>query len=503
MKLKELFVIPAVLLTLGIATQTKEALADTLADQNTSSSVSSNNVTDNNDVKPEVETQQTKMTPVSFVGKVNYRVGGKVNIWQLNDGKVVNSGKQVNHAASYKVFGYTEVNGMKYYNLGGNQWIQGQYLLDRATNKPVVAVPNNPTQNTTKPGNSETPTKPLETTKESFVGQVHYRVGGKVNIWAINDSKLTYTGKQVNHGAHFKVFASTTLNSKKYFNLGGNQWIESTYLSKQNSAPTTHVGGVESNETIAVKPGTTLSVVGYVPKYGIAVFQRNGEQLHAIPNKTLKNGTSWKVFSRAVINGKLYFNVGGNQWVSSQYVVVGNPRGTSIKLSVPYVSQYAPIRTPWGCASAALAMLLKYDGVNITTSTLKYMQDNLPRWPYVVGGQKGDPYTGAGFGWVINSKALTDYGHRWSDKVRDISGANAEIIKNLVLSGHPVLYYGWSPYQDLRTDLNRNHCKVIVGFQNNQFIIQDPLAWPDRPGNTYSRSIAQFNREYAGNALTI
>ncbi len=242
--------------------------------------------------------------------------------------------------------------------------------------------------------------------------------------------------------------------------------------------------------------------------------------MNVIANKYLKNGTSWKVFERKDVKGYTYYSVGGNQWVSSTYVVLTNPEVTSIKLPVTYVSQYSPVMAPWGCASAALLMLLSYDGVSTSGTQLKIMQDNLPMFP-TDGGQKGNVYTGAGFGWVINSKDLTKYAQKWSSKVKDVSGISAEGIKKLVLGGHPVLYFGWSSYQNLNADKNRNHCKVIVGYKDGKFLTYDPLYWPNKPnagqggtretgvnngydlGAVHYATLDHFNAEYNGNAMTI
>lgn len=144
--------------------------------------------------------------------------------------------------------------------------------------------------------------------------------------------------------------------------------------------------------------------------------------------------------------------------------------------SVPYVSQYTPVKAPWGCAAASMTMLLRSKGVKVD---LRAAQDNLPMYPQYAGGQKGNVYTGAGFGWVITPGTLTDYMKRWYPNVRNISGYSADQIVTEVLNGKPVLYYGYSSYQ---VDTVRNHCKVIAGYKNGQFLVYDPLYYSASSG---------------------
>lgn len=144
--------------------------------------------------------------------------------------------------------------------------------------------------------------------------------------------------------------------------------------------------------------------------------------------------------------------------------------------SVPYVSQYTPVKAPWGCAAASMTMLLRSKGVKVD---LRAAQDNLPMYPQYAGGQKGNVYTGYGFGWVITPGTLTDYMKRWYPNVRNISGYSADQIVNEILKGKPVLYYGYSSYQ---VDTVRNHCKVIAGYKNGQFLVYDPLYYSASSG---------------------
>ncbi|MEB3364032.1 hypothetical protein SDC49_10805 [Lactobacillus sp. R2/2] len=66
---------------------------------------------------------------------------------------------------------------------------------------------------------------------------------------------------------------------------------------------------------------------------------------------------------------------------------VATPNQAKTIEKTPYVSQYVPVKTPWGCAGASMAMLLGSQGQKITTSLLTKIQNNLPMQP-VKGGQR-------------------------------------------------------------------------------------------------------------------
>ncbi|MFZ6625784.1 C39 family peptidase [Vagococcus fluvialis] len=185
---------------------------------------------------------------------------------------------------------------------------------------------------------------------------------------------------------------------------------------------------------------------------------------------------------------------------------------SNVITSIPYVSQYTPVFAPWGCASAAMTMPLRSKGVNVD---LKYAQDHLPMYPAHPGGQKGNVYTGEGFGWVIKPYALVEYMKNWYPYVYDISGSDTTRLKNEVLDGNPVMFYGYSSYQ-VDSDKNRNHVKVIAGYKDGKFLVYDPLYYSANDGAgtggkhmKYDRgakhwiSVSDFNKEYNGQAILI
>lgn len=190
------------------------------------------------------------------------------------------------------------------------------------------------------------------------------------------------------------------------------------------------------------------------------------------------------------------------------YAIVDTTVETSKILNVPYVSQYTPIKTPWGCAAASMTMLLRYTGANVNLSDA---QNNLPMYPTVVDGQKGNVYTGVGFGWVIKPSGLARYAQKWNGNVVDVTGISVEGIKRKIDAEKPVLYYGYSSY-DMSA---RNHVKVIVGYKGDSFLVYDPLYYSQdgaamsRGKNKYDRGaqawvpLGSFLSEWDGGAISL
>lgn len=162
---------------------------------------------------------------------------------------------------------------------------------------------------------------------------------------------------------------------------------------------------------------------------------------------------------------------------------------------------YSQFPVAEGCSVYSLAMLLspkEYINMGYALNLLQYRQS-------------GNIYTGAGFRLVIQPSSLVDIAHHFDSSVRNISGSSVQDIINTVNSGHPVLYYGYSRYEN--TYWARNHCKVIVGYQNGWFRVFDPCynyAGQGSSGwNAYDYgakgwiTTGQFSREYAGQAITV
>ena len=249
--------------------------------------------------------------------------------------------------------------------------------------------------------------------------------------------------------------------------------------SDQTKAPSTT--NKEQTTTASNKKVKTFKVAIVKKNYGI--YQGNFENKKSSSKYFHKTFNVSKTFTH---NGKKYYWINQKGKPAIGYInknAVATPNQAKI-VKAPYVSQYVPVKTPWGCAGASMSMLLGSQGQKVTASFLKKVQDNLPMQP-TKGGQKGNVYTGVGFGYVISPGALAKYARTFKTgkNVINISSKKLTLddIRMYVQGGKPVLYYGFSSYQKPGDNV-RNHCKVIVGYEKGKFLVYDPLYYSKHDG---------------------
>ncbi|MBP2057409.1 flagellum-specific peptidoglycan hydrolase FlgJ [Lactobacillus colini] len=73
------------------------------------------------------------------------------------------------------------------------------------------------------------------------------------------------------------------------------------------------------NNNIVIYKAKGVVTINAKPDYGVVVWSQPGKNP---TNRFLKNGTSWKFFKIAIINGMKWYNLGGNQWVPAKAVMV-------------------------------------------------------------------------------------------------------------------------------------------------------------------------------------
>jgi glycerophosphoryl diester phosphodiesterase len=205
---------------------------------------------------------------------VKYKKNWRVNVWNGYGKHRHFSGQRVQNGSRHQVYEVAIEDGKTWYNIGGNHWLEGKF---------VATYPIKQAN-----GKSQVPNAHQGVVKLAQDAQVY------------SDPVLQRpAGKTLPAGSSWKFFASVTNNGQTVYNLGGNQWISSDSLEEAN----TNVSGV-----LQIK---------YKPGYGINMWAR--PDLTQFTGRRLKDGTHWKFFSERTVNGRTVYNLGGNQWIDSQY----------------------------------------------------------------------------------------------------------------------------------------------------------------------------------------
>ena len=111
---------------------------------------------------------------------------------------------------------------------------------------------------------------------------------------APNGQKLN---QQVEAGSAFVVIASKYANGNLYYEISNGKWIMAKYTAKSG-----------------------VLTINSKPDYGVAVWRVPGQD--QISGKFLKDGSSWRYFRVANVNGQTWYDLGGNQWISAKSVLV-------------------------------------------------------------------------------------------------------------------------------------------------------------------------------------
>ena len=118
---------------------------------------------------------------------------------------------------------------------------------------------------------------------------------------APNGQKLN---QQVEAGSAFVVIASKYANGNLYYEISNGKWIMAKYTTQEAQ--------------ITAKYG--VLTINSKPDYGVAVWRVPGQD--QISGKFLKDGSSWRYFRVANVNGQTWYDLGGNQWISAKSVLV-------------------------------------------------------------------------------------------------------------------------------------------------------------------------------------
>lgn len=169
------------------------------------------------------------------------------------------------------------------------------------------------------------------------------------------------------------------------------------------------------------------------------------------------------------------------------------------KIDVPLISQLPELSN--GCEVTSLAMLLKYNGIDVDKIVLasqmkkdetKIFYDkygDIKSWGNPECGFVGDVTRKNGMGYSINPKPLGDLIDRYYPKgALDLTGCNLNEIENILVSGRPIVawvtcgfkenvnWVNWSDYNGNYIKATFSiHAVTLTGFDDEYIYYNDPL----------------------------
>lgn len=180
-------------------------------------------------------------------------------------------------------------------------------LAAHKTVEPVTPTPVTPTPAPVVSGETGIGYLNLDTLSDGFTGTLYVPVVGKdVNCKVrLLDDAGKYTDDYVVTDTTVKALASKVVNGVTFYKVAENRWIPAKFAE------------VLSDKEVAFAGVAKTFVKGHA-NYAVAMLDADGKYT----GKFLKQGSSFKVFAKKVINGHLCYRLGTQaQWVPARFLV--------------------------------------------------------------------------------------------------------------------------------------------------------------------------------------
>ncbi|WP_297815349.1 glycoside hydrolase family 73 protein [uncultured Lactobacillus sp.] len=150
------------------------------------------------------------------------------------------------------------------------------------------------------------------------VVRVNYAPSYAVAVWRQPGQQAT--GEFLPNASTWKVTGEAYYGGHLWYQIGINQWIDSRYVSENTGVAGDFQQVVANNTTVqSTKRQKGTLTIKWRDDQGVTVWNApNGKAT----GKYLQNGTSWRFFKSTVVNGEVWYNIGGNQWIPAKYVYV-------------------------------------------------------------------------------------------------------------------------------------------------------------------------------------
>lgn len=133
---------------------------------------------------------------------------------------------------------------------------------------------------------------------DESIATVAYIPGYGVFGFRSNGENIPDSNLNLKHGTQWKTFGSKMINGEEMFSIGTDYYLPRRYTNLDASGIT----------------------INYIPDYGIKSYRKDGSWT----GKYLSTGTSFQTFGFEIINDKIMYLVGSNEYVPKQYTQFGN-----------------------------------------------------------------------------------------------------------------------------------------------------------------------------------
>lgn len=240
--------------------------------------------------------------------QINYKPGYNIAVWNQPGGHT--TGEMLRHGTEWSYEAYAVVNGQKWYEVGGGQWIMAKYTAVPGT----VKNPDDPAAKPKPENNADR----VKMTKQRGVAYINYKPGYGIAVWS-KPGKGLIRGKYLPHASAWRSYGYAYVNGHKWINVGGNQWIDAAYVSPTPVPKAAKPAQTPKRPTYRMTKFNGVVKINYLPGYSVVVWGQPG----AKPSqKYLPTGTAWKVFGLTWHDGEAWYNLGGQQWVPAKYLLI-------------------------------------------------------------------------------------------------------------------------------------------------------------------------------------
>ncbi|WP_416353627.1 hypothetical protein ACNAN0_01230 [Agrilactobacillus fermenti] len=144
---------------------------------------------------------------VNGVGKVFFTGSRGIVLYNKPEGKQVNDAngnpRFLQDQSRWKVFRKAVLSdGSAWYEVGRNQWISARFTM----------------------------------IEQAGVGTIDFLPNLGLTLWDLEPDGVHATGRRLDNGTQWQTFGNIMVDGREYTNLGANQWIESQYLTIENTA---------------------------------------------------------------------------------------------------------------------------------------------------------------------------------------------------------------------------------------------------------------------------